>query len=310
MLSFFTQPKYPKAAIGLERGAVTCVCLRKESGGRFGIEQSATVHLPESVLNPDFAEVNVANPAMFREALTECATAAGLLGQQKWSASLPGGATRSAILTLERGATLGKRESEEILDWKAEQAFGCPAFEMRVSRQRIAADSDGKDRFFATAVKLAVIDEYETIFESIGWKMGLVLPRAVSESQWLLGTASAPDSLLISGQGDGFTAFLLRDGEPVVVRSVTCEPGEVDDEVYRLLLFYNDRFAEEGPRLMDRLLVVGRDFVPAKLREISAEALGRPLRILSADDAGLNMPGGLSFDDVAAPAGLASLAFA
>lgn len=310
MFSFFTKPKYPRAAIGIERDAVTCVCLRKESAGRFGIEQSATVHLPESVVNPDFAEVNVANPAMLREALTECATATGLLGQQKWSASLPGGATRSAILTVDGGSTLGKRETDEIFDWKAEQAFGCPAFEMRVSRQRIVADSDVKARFFTTAVRLAVIGEYETIFESIGWKMGLVLPRAVSESQWLLGSSAASDSLLISGQGDGFTAFLLRNGEPMVVRSVTCEPGEVDDEVYRLLLFYNDRFVEDGPRLMDRLLVVGRGFIPAKLREISAEALGRPLRIMSADDVGLNIPGELSFDDLAAPAGLASLAFA
>lgn len=309
MFSFFTQPKYPRAALGIECGVVTYVSLRKESGGRFGVEQAATVQLPEAILNPDFSEINIANLAVFRESLAECATAAGLLGQQKWSVSLPGGATRSAILTVDGGGS-GGRETDEIFDWKAEQAFGSPALDMRIVRQRITADADGKVRFFATAIKLAVVDEYEKVFESLGWKAGLILPRAVSESQWLVGERSAPDSLLISGQDDGFTAFLVRNGEPVVVRSVTCDAGEVDDEVYRLLLFYNDRFADGGARLMDRLLVIGRGFVPAKLREISSDALGRPLRIMTADDAGLVVPGGMSFDDLAAPAGLASLAFA
>ncbi|HBR55884.1 MAG TPA: hypothetical protein DEA22_00160 [Blastocatellia bacterium] len=309
MFSFFTQPKCPRAALGVESGALTCVSLRKESAGRFGVDQAATVHLPESILNPDFSEINIANAAVFSEALTECATAAGLLGQQKWSASLPGGATRSAILTVGAGGA-GKSESQEIFDWKVEQAFGFPASELRVSSQKISADTDGKTRYFASAVKLAVIDEYETVFESLGWRVGLVLPRAVSESQWLLGSSAIADSLLISGQENGFTAFLLREGEPMVVRSVTCASGEIDDEVYRLLLFYNDRFADDGPRLMDRLLVVGRGFLPQKLREISADALGRPLRIMNADDAGLNVPPGMNFDDLAAPAGLASLAFA
>ena len=51
--------------------------------------------------------------------------------------------------------------------------------------------------------------------------------------------------MLISGQNDGFTALLLRGTEPSVVRSVTCEQNEIDDEIYRLLMFYNDRFGGE-----------------------------------------------------------------
>ena len=31
-------------------------------------------------------------------------------------------------------------------------------------------------------LNLAVIDEYETVFESFGWKAGLVLPRAIGEA--------------------------------------------------------------------------------------------------------------------------------
>jgi hypothetical protein len=229
------------------------------------------------------------------------------MNQKNWSVSLPSNTARTAILTLDNG-TAGKGETEEILDWKAEQSFGAPSGELRITRHKISNDREGKSRYFATAVKLSVIDEYETIFESFGWTAGLILPRAVSETRWLMGNSADVDSLLLSSQTDGFTALLLRGDEPAVVRSVTCSKSERDDEIYRLLMFYNDRFAD--PRTggaLENLLVVGKDFVTSKIREISTEALGRTLRILRAEDVGLNVPvGNLAFDDLAAPAGLAS----
>ncbi len=113
---------------------------------------------------------------------------------------------------------------------------------------------------------------------------------------------------MISSQNDGFTAFLLRGGEPAVIRTVTCGVSERDDEIYRLLMFYNDRFADgQNANFLDKLLVIGKDLVPARIKEISAEALGQALQILRPDDIGLNLPAGsLDFDDVAAPAGLAA----
>src|SRR5688572_22843717 len=123
-----------------------------------------------------------------------------------------------------------------------------------------------------------------------------------------MGSGDQTDSLLLSSQNDGLTAMLLRGGEPAVVRSVTCAQHERDDEIYRLLMFYNDRFADQqSGGILQNLLVIGKDMLPAKIREISTEALGRALRVLRAEDVGLNVPAGnLSFDDLAAPAGLAS----
>jgi hypothetical protein len=93
---------------------------------------------------------------------------------------------------------------------------------------------------------------------------------------------------------------------------VTCSLNERDDEIYRLLMFYNDRFADpRSGSVLENLLVVGPDLLPAKIREISTEALGRALRVLRAEDVGLDVPAGsLTFDDLAAPAGLASYGWA
>jgi hypothetical protein len=307
MLSVLTQPNYPKAALGLERDSVTAVSLQREGKGRFAVKQAATVELPNDLLTPSFLEQNIASREELTVLLEEAVVSAGLKNQKNWSVSLPSNTARSAILTLEGGAA--KNETEDVLDWKAEQSFGAPAGELRITRSKISNDSEGRARYFATAVKLAVIDEYETVFESLGWKAGLILPRAVSETNWLTGDGSGTDSLLISSQTDGFTALLLRNDEPAVVRSVTCTISERDDEIYRLLMFYHDRFgATESGSLLEKILVIGSDLVPAKIKEISAEALGRALKILSPDDVGLTLPvSSLEFDDIAAPAGLATL---
>lgn len=309
MLDLLTQPSFPKTALGIEQNAISAVEVRRQGRGRFSVERAATVELPKGLLTPSFTERNISSIPEFRVMLEDAVTSAGLLSNKSWSITLPSTTARSAILTLEGDGA--KAQAEEILDWKAEQSFGSPASELRITRYPIANDRDGKKRYFATAVKLSVIDEYESVFEQYGWKAGLILPRAVAETRWLANVSNSMDSLLISSQSDGFTAMLLRGSEPRVVRSVTCTPAEYDDEIYRLLMFYNDRFGgSEGGNLLDRLLLIGENLMPDRIRAISNEAFGRSLSILRSDDVGLGVPvGALSFDDLAAPAGLASYAF-
>ena len=307
MLETLLEPNYPRAALGLEQESVTALALQKEGRGRFGIKQAATIVLPERLLTPSFTDVNIASTEEMLVMLDEAVTKAGLRNQKRWSVSLPSNTARTAILTLE-SEPASAAELSELLDWKAENNFGVSSGELRISQRKISPDAGGKSRYFATAVKLSVIDEYETLFERNNWHAGLILPRAVSEAKLLVDSKNRTDSLLLSSQMDGFTAFILRGDEPAVVRTVTCTESERDDEIYRLLMFYRDRMADDASAsFLERLLVVGRDFVPDKLREIANEALGKALDILQPEDVGLNLPTqDLSFDDLAAPAGLAT----
>lgn len=308
MFSSLSQPNFPNAALGIEGDAITALSL---GGGRrnYSIKQAATVELPTGVLTPSFTNDNITSHAEFSSCLTEAVEVAGLLNQKRWSIALPSNTARTAIIALESEPS-SKTEMEEILDWKAEQAFGARAKELRLATQRISPDKDKRSRFFVTAIKLAVIDEYESHFESRGWKAGLILPRALGEANWLT-SENGSDSLLISENSDGFTALLLRGSEPAVVRSVTCTPAEIDDEIYRLVMFYNDRVAAENganPSSLDKLLVIGRDIIPKNVETIASEALGRNIRVLTPGDVGLDLPGSaMNFDTIAAPAGLAAL---
>lgn len=306
MFSFLTEPSFPKAALGIEDERVTVLSLQKEGRDSFGVRSAASVDIPQSLIQPQFLDQNISSRPGLRAVLQEAAGLAGLLGQRDWSVALPSNSARTAILTLE---ATGKGEVEDVLDWKAEQSFGAPAAQLRLSKHRISDDVEGRVRYFATAVKLSVIDEYETVLEDLGWRAGLILPRPVCESNWLLRGTAKEDALLLSSQDDGFTAVMFGNGEPNVVRTVTCTESEKDDEIYRLLMFYNDRFAaERGPNQLNRVMAVGSDLRSAKIIEIAREALGRTVALLEPDDIGLNLPGGsLSFDEIAAPAGLALL---
>lgn len=308
MLEALTQPNYPRAALGLEQESITALALQKQGRGRFGVKQAATLDLPAHLLTPNFTGQNISNQNEMLVMLEEVVTNAGLLKQKRWSISLPSSTARTAILTLDTEPA-SKDELTEVLDWKSEQTFGVASGDLRIARRKLKPDAGGKARYFATAVKLSVVDEFETMFERLGWHAGLIMPRAVSEANWLVDAKSQADSLLISSQPDGFTALLLRGDEPTVVRSVTCAESERDDEIFRLLMFYRDRFGENSSaNHLEKILLVGKEFAPAKLKDISIEALGRTLNILRPEDVGLSLPvQNLHFDDLAAPAGLAAL---
>lgn len=317
-LSKLIDPILPVAAVGLERGSASAVLLQRQRQ-QFSLRRAASITLPESLLQPSFDERNIANTGELADALAELVTSAGLQRQRRWSVALPEGATRALIMTLE-GGSASRSELEEILRWKTERGFGASYDELRVSRERLSPDTSGRPRYRAVGMRLAVLDEYESVFDSLGWRAGLVLPRHVGEERWLTrtsdGARAESDALLISSHAEGFTAVMLRGSQPLIVRSVLCEAEDRDDELYRLLLFYRDRLqpvdAVSSPLLsgIERYLVVGAGFEMKKVGEIINETLGAEARPLAAPDVGLRLPtGDFSFDAIAAPAGLAALAW-
>ncbi|MCA1590451.1 MAG: hypothetical protein LC734_08700, partial [Acidobacteria bacterium] len=139
MLSVLTEPAFPKAAIGLEKDNITALALESEGRGRYTIKQAATVEMPVHLLKPSFIEPNIASREEFSVVLRDAVESAGLMKQNRWSVSLPSGTSRSAILTVEDNAG-NASEAEAILDWKAEQNFGVPAGELRITRTKISND--------------------------------------------------------------------------------------------------------------------------------------------------------------------------
>ena len=301
------KPRFPSCAVGIKNGTTSVVQLER-SRGSFVVKRAATISLPDDVVRSSFDESNVLDPGGLAAALTDLATSAGLLRQKKWSVTLPEASARTTIVTIE---TTGgsRREIEEVLEWKIERTFGAALDELRIGREELAANERKQARYLVTAVRAAVLAEYESVFAAMGWHTGLMLPRHIGEQQWLK-NGSAGDGLLLSAHEEGFTAVLLRDNRPLTLRSVFCDREECDDELHRVLLFYRDRAgSNDGATSVNRLLVMGDLLNKQRVAEIAQETLGVNLRPLSANEVGLTIPGDLPFDLIAAPAGLARLAW-
>jgi Tfp pilus assembly PilM family ATPase len=311
LISRIIDPWYPSTAIGLEKGIASVIHLEKGRGGASTVRRAATFDLAESIIRPSFDSRNIENPSQLASILNELATSAGLLRQKRWSLSLPESTTKTLLLTMETQPQSAS-ELHEVLTWKMERGFGAPLSELSVSRERLEKDSQGRDRYLAIATRREILAEYEHVLDSLGWRAGLILPRHFGESRWLVRNGSSGDSLLLSGSTTGFTAVIIRDKHPLIVRTVTCHEAECEDELYRLLLFYRDRRSTDGDGRtgLARLLVVGGGLTHLRTQEILNETTGEHLRPLSATDLGLTLPGrDLDFDAIAAPAGLATLAF-
>ena len=304
------KPRFPPCAVGIDTGAASVVQLDRGRGG-FSVKRAASINLPPELVRAGFDERNIEDPEELTVALAELLTSAGLLRQRKWSVTLPEASTRAAVMTLE-GAAGSRRELEEVLEWKIERNFGAPLSELRVAREQLQPDAQHQTRYLITAVRLSVLAEYEAVFRALGWQAGLILPRHTGEEQWLR-NGHQGDGLLLTAHDEGFTAVLMRNNRPLTLRSVFCETEECDDELHRVLLFYRERSGSNGQgegALVDRLLIVGDRLDKQRVATIAQETLGVNLRPLGAADVGLVIPGrDLAFDAIAAPAGLARLAW-
>jgi hypothetical protein len=308
LFSRVIDPWYPSAAIGLEKGQVSVVQLERVKGSECRLKRAATADIAESLITPSFDEPNIADPGQLAAILNDLAASAGLLRQKRWSLTLPEATARTIVLTMESQSS--GSELQDVLKWKIERGFGAPVEELSVSRERLQKDAQGRDRYLAIGVRKSVLAEYEAVLDSLGWRAGLILPRHLGEAQWLVRNgAAAGDSLLLSGSSHGFTGVIFRDRHPLIVRTVSCQRGEFEDEFYRFLLFYRDRNTPEADNVpLTRLMVIGGECITKeRAGEIVNETTGGDLRPLAAEDLGLQLPSrDFSFDSIAAPAGLAT----
>ncbi|HEX8338652.1 MAG TPA: hypothetical protein VF621_18170, partial [Pyrinomonadaceae bacterium] len=175
-------PRLPQAAVGLSGEAASVVQLERRGGG-LAVRSAGLLPLPAGLVRPGFDEQNISDGDELAGALTELLSSAGQARRRRWSVALPEAATRTSILTLE-SSPASRAEGEEMLRWKTERALGASLDELRVSRERLRRDPQGRERYLVTAVRLTVLAEYEQVFAALGWNAGLILPRHMGEAWW------------------------------------------------------------------------------------------------------------------------------
>lgn len=301
-------PKVQNIAAGFADDNFAVVDLRNTRRG-FSIASSALTQLPAQLLTPHFDSSNIQDPQELAGIIRDTMEAAGLANKKQWSIALPEGAARSFVLTLE-SKPANRKELNEVLAWKIERVIATPSSELLISRQRLKPDSN-QERYIVTIARQSILDEYDEVFQSLGWRTGLMLPRHMGEAQWLVQDRTPGDKMLVSSNREGFTAVLVSGGEPVLIRNYACDPESKADDLHRFALYYREKMATSSgaaPQLSG-LLVLGN----IDLREAQgavADALDETPHLYHPQEFGLTLEDEQAwFTYLAGAAGLASLAW-
>lgn len=273
------------------------------------LASSAVTQLPAGLIIPAFDSLNIQDTQEVSQIVTQTAEAAGLLNRKRWSIALPDATARTLVISLESRPS-SRRELNEMLGWKIERLIAASSSDLQVSRQRLSP-SGGQERYLVTVARLDVLAQYEHLFAGLGWQAGLILPRYMAEAQWLMLDKAPGDKMLVSTNRSGFTSLIVRNGEPVLVRSFVCERESAADELHRFALYYRDRLLDGGTpaNSLNRIMVLGGIDL-AEARQAVADATDSEPRALDPVEFGMDLRGeAIRFDHLAGAAGLATIAW-
>lgn len=301
-------PLLPNVAAGFVDDSFAVVDLRRGRQG-FSVASSAVTQIPPGIVVPSFDEPNVTDVSEMAQIIQQTTEAAGLANRNRWSVALPDLALRTVAVALESKPG-SRRELSEILAWKIERVIGSPASELRTSRQRLSP-AEGQERYLVTVAREEVISQYESILDGLGWQAGLLLPRHLGEAQWLIWNEAPGDKMLVSANQSGFTSVIVRNGEPVLVRTYSCDALSRGDELHRFALYYRDRLVNGAGTMsaLTRLLVLG-GFDQDEAKSAIRDATDNDPRLINPSEFGLSLVGEpIQFDQLAGAAGLASISY-
>ncbi|PYT04677.1 MAG: hypothetical protein DMF60_14530 [Acidobacteria bacterium] len=276
-------PPAPNIAAGFVDDNFAVVDLRR-GRNRFSLASSAVTQLPLGLVTPAFDTLNVQDEDELTQIIVQTAEAAGLLNKKRWSVALPDATARTHVVALDSKPS-SRGELNEMISWKIERVIAAPSRDLSISRQRLNP-SAGQDRYLVTAAHNDVLAQYV-------WD------------------ETPGDKLLVSANRSGFISLIVRNGEPVLVRSFVCEPTSIADELHRFALYYRDRLVDGTgtPHTLSRMLVLGGiDLIEA--RNAVADALDSEPRALDPGEFGMDLKGeSIRFDHLAGAAGLATIAW-
>lgn len=305
--ALLTAPAFPRTAISIDAERIAVVSLKRRRG-EFEPVHLSTLELPPGLINPSFTEPNITDAGTLSALLERLVEEAGLKSTRRLAVAIPDVCARSHVMTLD-GLSSARTEMEQMLLWKAERSFGCRTGECRIT-YRCLVESRSESQWLVTAMQNRVIAQYESAFKQLRWQVGLVLPCYLAEAQWLMRADASEDQVLLTLHEGGFVAVVVRSGQPVLVREVTCDARDREDEFFRLMIFYRDRLLPRDTSGSPcRLLVIGPVESQQAFRKTLAEAMEAPVTILDAGAVGLRLPGRAPFPSFAAAAGLSTFAW-
>jgi len=165
---------------------------------------------------------------------------------------VPDETARIAFITSER-LSKTREDQETFIRWKLKKTVPFDVDTAQVAFRVLGPNRSGSGVDILVALSpRSVVEEYETLFDSLGVHAGIVLPSTLAALN--LFTAPADDVLFVKVAPDCITTTVFQNRRLQFYRRVTDLP--VYDAVYPTIMYYQDKL---GGQSLERLVVCGYD---------------------------------------------------
>ncbi len=307
LVNYLIVPAMPPSSLAISETHLAMISLRRR-GGDFEPRNLGVVRLPDGLVRDSFDELNITDESAMLEHLEKTASQAGMGKIKALSASLPASTGRSLVVALDSQPATSV-ELAQMIEWKIERTIGRKIADLRTSFTRLPNVQSGLHWLVSVATE-HVIAQYEDLFSQLEWKTGLIAPQHMGEAQWLMRLDTDEDQVVVSLNDGGFNAVIVRGQTPILIREVECPAQELEDELYRLMIFYRDRLVPAGTQNQLRhVLVIGNPADLRRIKDLISTALETNVTSLDPLQLGLRIDPHAPFNHFAAAGGLATLAW-
>lgn len=245
-------PERPQVAVEVRPGGIGVVRTRRE-GGSSVLAAAAAVELPPDVLSPSLTQPNLGDPERFRSALRSAVERAGVLGGAPVALVLPDPVARVALVAAAELPPGRATEVEEMVRFRLRKSL---PFDIREARVAHVRSSRPQDPVITVAAMGSVVDAYEEACRALGLEPGLVEVSALALCRAAFGSDTRGDRLLVNWDEGYLTLILVRDGWPLLARTLTgpivSSPVEVAREAAQTLVYARERLGSPG---LDQVVV-------------------------------------------------------
>ena len=282
------EPERPQVALEVRASGVGVVRTRRDAG-RVVLAAASAVELAPEVLLPSLTQPNLADPERFRVACRSALERAGVLAGGPIALVLPDPVARVAILP---AAELAGRPSEvdELVRFRLRKSL---PFDVREARVAHVRSPRAPDPVIVVAGLGSVLDGYEEVCRSLGLEPGLVELSGLALCRSAFAPGLPGDRLLINWDEGYATLILVRDGWPVLARTLTgpivSSAAEVAREAAQTLVYARERLGSPG---LEQAVVRASSLAVADVAALLEGPLGLvpemadPWRALGTADAG------------------------
>ncbi len=253
------RPVLPPVALELDRGELACVRLRRK-GGRIALESHAVRTLRSHAVGSSIFRPNMKDPEELATKIRELLEATGTK-PGRVSLVLPDNLAKVSMVTLpDRPAS--RKQLDEVLRFKLRRSVPF-RLEDAVFSWQVIPDGARETTVLVAVMLRSVVEQYESVVESLGAKPGLVdlcTPSIFNlcRSEIHAASAEGQDVALFNGAKTYFSLLIARQGRPVFFRCKTLLAGDDDEapagfshaalsrELVTSLSYYQEKLGGQG----------------------------------------------------------------